>query len=361
MARIGFDSWKNTGEIQNGKKWNVLFLLTVKYEITALGFYFLPAAFDNPSPGLSLERSNQIMDNWVEYLNDIIAYDIRWNIYKTILIVLVLWVIKKGAYRLIGNRPDEDIRRVYHWRKSIQYTLVFIGLLLVGNIWISNFQSITTFLGLLSAGIAIALKDIFVNIAGWVFILWRKPFDVGDRIQIGEYKGDVVDLRLFQFSLLEVGNWVDAEQSTGRIIHVPNGMVFSFPQANYSQGFEYIWNEQQLYVSLDSDHRRAQVVLKEIMHELLQGDFKQIELELKKAHKEHFITFSQYTPTVYTKILDRGIQLSLRYLCHPRKRRYFEHQITEAILDRFKSEPTIRIVYPITSVILEQSGGNNGK
>jgi hypothetical protein len=98
-------------------------------------------------------------------------------------------------------------------------------------------------------------------------------------------------------------------------------MVFSFPQANYSQGFEYIWNEQQLYVSLDSDHKRAQVVLKEIMHELLHGDFKQIELELKKAHKEHFITFSQYTPTVYTKILDRGIQLSLRYLCHPRKRR----------------------------------------
>lgn len=295
------------------------------------------------------------MDNWIEYLDDIIAYEIRWNIYKTVLIVLVLWGIKKIAYRFVVVKGENDIKRIYHYRKTIQYSLVFIGLLLVGNIWIQNFHSITTFLGLLSAGIAIALKDIFVNIAGWLFILWRKPFDVGDRIQIGEYKGDVVDLRLFQFSLLEVGNWVDAEQSTGRIIHVPNGMVFSFPQANYNQGFEYIWNEQQLYISLDSDHKRAQKILKDIMHELLQGDFKKIEAELRKAHKEHFITFSQYTPMVYSKILDRGIQLSLRYLCHPRKRRYFEHEITEAILDRFKGEQGIRIVYPITSVILSQS------
>lgn len=294
------------------------------------------------------------MENWIEYLNDIVAYEIRWNIFKTILIILVLWLIKKGAYQLIGIGKDTDMKKVYHWRKTVQYTLVFIGLLLVGNIWISNFQSITTFLGLLSAGIAIALKDIFVNIAGWIFIYWRKPFDVGDRIQIGEHKGDVVDLRLFQFSLLEVGNWVDAEQSTGRIIHVPNGKVFSDPQANYSQGFDYIWNEQHLYISLESNHKKAQSLLKSIMTGLCQADFKNIERAIMKAHKEHFISFSQYTPTVYLKIQERGIQLSLRYLCHPRKRRVLEHQIAEAVLEKFRMEKDIKIVYPITSVYLEK-------
>jgi small-conductance mechanosensitive channel len=293
------------------------------------------------------------MENWIDYLNEIVEYEVRWNIYKTVIIFLVLWLIKKGAYKLIGIRTDEDMKRVYHWRKTIQYTLVIIGLLLVGNIWISNFQSITTFLGLLSAGIAIALKDIFVNIAGWIFIYWRKPFDIGDRIQIGDFKGDVVDLRLFQFSILEVGNWVDAEQSTGRIVHVPNGKVFSDPQANYSQGFPYIWNEQNLYISLDSNHKKAQAILKEIMLELMQDGFKTIERAIYKAHKEHFIHFGQYTPTVYAKIQERGIQLSLRYLCLPRKRRVLEHQITEAVIDRFKEESDIKIVYPITSVFLQ--------
>ncbi len=294
------------------------------------------------------------MENYIDYLNDIIAYDIRWDIYKTILIILILWLIKKGAFKLIARGKEIEIKKQFHTRKTIEYVLVFIGLLLVGNIWITNFQSITTFLGLLSAGIAIALKDIFVNIAGWVFIYWRKPFDVGDRIQIGELKGDVVDLRLFQFSMLEVGNWVDGEQSTGRIVHVPNAKVFLDPQANYSQGFDFIWNEQQVYIGLESDYKKASLLLREIMNELLSPDFKTIESELRKAQKEHFISFSQYTPIVYTKIQERGIQLSLRYLCKPRKRRVIEHQITEEIIDRFRAQKDIRIVYPITSIYLEK-------
>lgn len=293
------------------------------------------------------------MENWISYLDDIVAYEIRWNIYKTILVLVVLWLIKKGAYKLIGITKDASMLRMYHQRKTVQYTIAFLGLLLIGNIWISNFQSITTFLGLLSAGIAIALKDIFVNLAGWMLIYWKKPFDVGDRIQIGEFKGDVVDLRLMHFSILEVGNWVDAEQSTGRIIHVPNGKVFTDPQANYSQGFNYIWNEQQFNISLDSDFKKAQSMLKTMLNEMFQSEYKAIEIALRRAQKEHFISFSQYTPTVYIKIHERGIQLSVRYLCNPRRRRIYEHQITEAILEKFKDERDIQIVYPITSVILK--------
>ena len=78
---------------------------------------------------------------------------------------------------------------------------------------------------------------------GLGFIIWRHPFRVGDRIQVGDQAGDVIDLRIFQFSLMEIGNWVAADQSTGRIIHVPNGIVFTHPLANYSLGFDYIWNE----------------------------------------------------------------------------------------------------------------------
>ena len=273
------------------------------------------------------------------------------------MIIAVLWLAKKGAFKLIGTKREEtELKKFYHWRKTVQYIIVFLGFLLIGNIWINNFQSITTFLGLLSAGIAIALKDIFINMAGWMFILWRKPFDIGDRIQIGDFKGDVVDTRVFQFSILEVGNWVDAEQSTGRIVHVPNGMVFSAPQANYSQGFDYIWNEQHINISLDSDYKAAKLMLNEMLEEIFQKEYKGIQLSLKRAQKEHFISFTQYKPTVYAKIHERGIQLSMRYLCNPRKRRYYEHMITEDILDRFKAETNVRIVYPTTSIILENTG-----
>ncbi|MBZ0199912.1 MAG: mechanosensitive ion channel family protein [Ignavibacteriaceae bacterium] len=80
------------------------------------------------------------------------------------------------------------------------------------------------------------------------FILERKPFTVGDRIQTGDVAGDVIDLRIFRFTRMEISNWVDAEQRTGRTIHVPNGKVFTEWQANYSTGFQYIWNEISVLV-----------------------------------------------------------------------------------------------------------------
>ncbi|EIM75948.1 mechanosensitive ion channel protein MscS [Nitritalea halalkaliphila LW7] len=226
--------------------------------------------------------------------------------------------------------------------------------MLIGNIWITNFQSITTFLGLLSAGIAIALKDIFVNLAGWLFIYWKKPFDVGDRIQIGSIKGDVVDLRLFQFSLLEVGNWVDADQATGRIVHVPNAKVFMEAQANYSQGFNYIWHEQSVMLSLDSDFKKAKELLLAILQAKCQSEYKNIEAALLRAHKDQLISFGHFTPIVYLSIQERGIRLTMRYLCDPRKRRGFEDSVSEQVLQTLRAQPDIRIVYPISTVQLEQ-------
>lgn len=92
--------------------------------------------------------------------------------------------------------------------------------------WFKGIQSLATFLGLVSAGLAIALKDLVTGLAGWIFIIWRKPFGVGDLIQIGNNSGDVIDIRPFKFIIMETGNWVDADQSTGRITHIPNSSVY---------------------------------------------------------------------------------------------------------------------------------------
>ena len=99
-------------------------------------------------------------------------------------------------------------------------------MLVVWPIWLEGIRSFATYFGLLSAGLAVALKDPITNLIGWAFIIWRKSFEVGDRVEIGEYAGGVVDQRIFQFSLMEISNWVAADQSTERILHVPNGMVF---------------------------------------------------------------------------------------------------------------------------------------
>ena len=292
---------------------------------------------------------------FAEYIN--IDDAIKNRIVQTVLIVLVLWVLNKLAVRLFSHGTVEEIRKQYHWRKTIEYTLFTIGVLVIGNLWISNFQFIVTFLGILSAGIAIALKEVFMNIAGWAYIYIRKPFDVGDRIQIGEVKGDVIDLRLFQFTMLEIGNWVDADQSTGRIVHVPNLKVFVESQANYSQGFNYIWNEQVIFITLDSDYKRAKSLLTEILDALLLDEIVSAEAEFKKARDKHLIVYNQFTPAVFIDITERGVQIAMRYLCNPRRRRMIHHAITEAILESFSKEEHVHLAYPTTTIQYKPKSG----
>ena len=223
-----------------------------------------------------------------------------------------------------------------------------IGVIIIGAVWLPAFKQFGAFLGLFSAGLAIALKDPLTNFAGWIFLLFRKPFVVGDRVQIGEHAGDVVDIRIFQFTLLEIGNWVDADQSTGRIIHIPNGKVFIVPQANYTSGFDYIWNEIPVRITFESDHLKAKSILQEIIKDYAKTFSANAESEILEASKTYLIYYKNLTPIIYTTVKDFRVMLTIRYLCNPRKRRSSEHEIWEEIITRFKQQPDIQFAYPTT-------------
>ncbi len=271
--------------------------------------------------------------------------EVQSQILLSIITIVILWIIQRAVIRLLVNRI-EDLPVRYQWQKVIKYITYTIGVILLVRIWFGAFTSLGTYFGLLSAGLAIAFKDLLVNMVGWMFILTRQPFKVGDRIEIDSITGDVIDIRLFQFSIIEIGNWVDADQSTGRIINIPNGIIFSNPQANYTLGFEYIWHEIPVLVTFESDWKKAKKILSEII-EKHSGDFsKKAEQQLKKATRKFFIYYKNLTPIVYTSVKDSGIMLTIRFICHVRKRRTIEEKIWEDILDRFNQHDDIDFAYP---------------
>lgn len=186
------------------------------------------------------------------------------------------------------------------------------------------------------------------NIAGWIFVIWWRPFAVGDRVQIGEFAGDVIDISVFQFSLMEIGNWVDADQSTGRVLHVPNGMLMTAPLANYSKGFQYIWNEIPVLVTFESDWHKAKEVLLKIGSEHAEHLSAKAAERVREASKRFMICYSTFTPTVYTTVKDSGVLLTIRYLCQPRRRRTTEQAIWEDVLERFAEVSSIDFAYPTT-------------
>jgi len=260
--------------------------------------------------------------------------EMQSKLFESIFVILIIVLIQRLIKKILIAKV-QDIRVRYQWQKISLYLSVFLIIFFLINTWLNIFGSVATFLGLISAGIAIALKDPLVNMVAWFFILIRKPFSVGDRIQIGKISGDVIDIRLFQFSVNEIGNWVDADQSTGRIVHIPNGIVFIEPQANYTAGFDYIWSEMPVLLTFESNWKKAKIILSEILDNHGLSLSNEAEKQIKEAAKKFLIFYTKLTPIVYTSVKDSGVMLTLRFMCNPRERRSVEEKIWEDILIKF--------------------------
>src|SRR4030043_939916 len=131
------------------------------------------------------------MKNLMEWIQETIGLspEVQIKIFASLVIALVLWILYSLIIKIVWRRT-ENVRTSYSWRKTSSYVVIVLGVFLIGRLWFRGFQSVATYLGLLSAGIAIALKDVVSNFAGWLFIISRKLFSVGDRIQIGNHAGD---------------------------------------------------------------------------------------------------------------------------------------------------------------------------
>lgn len=285
----------------------------------------------------------EFMQNMGEHFRG--SPDLIGKIVITLCAVLVLWLLRLILIRII-NRNISSTRQKYRWRKNASYSTGFLVLLILGVIWFEGLQSLGTFLGLLSAGLAIALRDPVTDFAGWMFISLRSPFDVGDRIQIEEIKGDIIDIRIFQFTLLEIGNWVQADQSTGRVVHVPNHKVFSESLANYTSDFEFIWNELEVLVTFESNWKKTKNLLQEIADKHMEDFIEHAERQVQRANKSYLVHYRYLTPIVYTDVKESGVNLTIRHLCDPRTRRSVSQGMWEDILDMVKVNDDIDLAYP---------------
>lgn len=281
------------------------------------------------------------------------------KIVLSVAVVAVLLLLRRVVLAVVDRRVNDPTFR-YRWSKTSGYVAFALGLFLVFQIWLPALRSVGTFLGLLSAGLAIALKDLVADLAGWVFIMWRRPFDLGDRIQLAGHAGDVVDIRIFAFTIMEVGNWVGADQSTGRMIHMPNSRVFAEPMANYTAGFPFLWNELKVLVTFESDWRKAKELLTSLAMEETEGVSREAEQSLRQTTKRFMIHYRKLTPVVYTSVEDSGILLTVRYLCRPRQRRGTAEVLWERILDTFDGFDDIDFAYPTQRLYLNPIEGKVG-
>src|SRR5699024_10554223 len=177
-----------------------------------------------------------------------------------LLCVLIVYLVRRTILNRLYPRLKEHqswygIRKTAVWTGNILLALVFI------YIFGRGLQGVPAALGLAGAGVTYALKEVIVSFAGWFAIMFGDFFKLGDRILLGGIKGDVVDIGFLRTTLMEIGEWVEGDQYTGRFVRVANSYIFNSPVYNYTADFDYLWDEIHIPIRFSSDIEEARNIL----------------------------------------------------------------------------------------------------
>jgi len=266
--------------------------------------------------------------------------------------VIVVYLCMLLAFRII-NRKIEDVNRRHKARRTALYVATAVVVVVVALVWAQQLHALPLILSVTAAGLVVALGDAILSVAGWFFILVRRPYGVGDRVKLGSVTGDVIDIRLFETTLLEVGEWVSGEQSTFRLAHCPNNSLFRQPVWNYTSGFPFIWDEMDVTVTFESDWDKARQIMLERATKGADEMQRRVESALKQSARKYPIKYSKLTPAVYVRIVDNGVKLTLRYLADARRRRMVGDELSRGILQDFEVCSDINFAYPTTRIVRE--------
>ncbi|MBR6820746.1 MAG: mechanosensitive ion channel family protein [Bacilli bacterium] len=272
--------------------------------------------------------------NILNRLSELTSIDNKYwiLIFKTLVFWLVLDIIKRIIIRVF--KRIKNGRKEYEYTQKLKLVISILKLFVFILLWAKYLKGFITIISFISAGFTIALRDVILNVFAGIYIKIVKPFNVEDRIEINNYKGDVVNINAMNFELLEVDNADFMGQSTGVITHVPNSTIFSYPLRNYDKVFKYIWNEITVNIPLDFDIEKVRKTLYRIVNknDVIDKVPEIVKKDIQDISTDYRIYYSEYAPIVYCKVMGDYVEYTLRYLVDPRKARYVNSSIWKHIL-----------------------------
>jgi small-conductance mechanosensitive channel len=267
---------------------------------------------------------------------------------------LAVVVVTSVVYRAIRNaikRRVEDATRLQSMRVAVRNVLAVTGFVIVVIIWLPTGNNLLTALGILGAGLAIASQEMIGSLVAGLNIWLGNIYRVGDRVRVGDVVGDVMDINLLRTTVMEVGEWVKAEQYTGRVVTVANREVWANPVYNYTQHWGYLWDEITLPITYESDWQRAAELILEhgqTYTEELQAD---AEAKLSRMIDRYPLKETKVEPTVYVAMTDNWIELTLRFVVDAQERRRVKGQLYRDLLQHFQTEEKIAVASTTIEIV----------
>ena len=274
-------------------------------------------------------------------------------------VVLVVFIIF-FLLKFFVKKYITDNERFYMANKIITFINVTLIILIIFFNYIENASYLVTILGFASAGIAIAMKDWFMSMLGWLVIVIGGSIHVGDRIRVDmdgmKYVGDVMDISLLRMTILEdiTLTAITKNRRAGRIIFVPNNYVFTNMIANYTHSsLKTVWDGVALTISFDSNHKKAMHLAKEIVKKYSKGYTDITRKQLNKLRNQYSLKNTNVEPRIFSFIQENGISIDSWYLTNAYATLTLRSVISLEIVDAFNKEDDITIAYPTQKLHLQ--------
>jgi small-conductance mechanosensitive channel len=266
-----------------------------------------------------------------------------WNAFASFLVLSIIYL----AFRIllvhytIRHISDEPTRYTVQRLLSVLWIVVSLAALIA--IWVENAQAVVVSYGIIGAGLAIALQDVFRNLAGGLIVLFSRTYKVGDRIEVNGKTGDVIDLGIMYTTILELREWVDANQPTGRLSTVPNSAVIDSVINNFSRDFSFMWAELELPVTYESNWRAAKELALQVMREVVGGVTAAAEKEMMDITQTYYLRKISVEPAVYLTLTTNWIDLHIRYPVPVQETRIYKNKIFTRLLEEIEKRDDITI------------------
>lgn len=314
----------------------------------------------------ALETMNVTIDVYEKQLDIVkvsINKEIRAQFIKSIKIgvLLVFIFVLSFMLKYISKKYITDNERFYTANKIITFITVTLVVLILFFSYIENVSYLVTILGFASAGIAIAMKDWFMSLLGWLVIVLGGSFHVGDRIRVvldgSSYVGDILDISLLRITILEdvTLTTVDETRRAGRMVFVPNNFVFTKLISNYTHSsLKTVWDGVDIVITFESNHKKAIHIAREVTKKYSKGYMDITRKQLNKLRNKYSLKHTNVEPRIFSFIESNGIRISSWYLTNAYATLTLRSTISIEIVDAFLAEDDITIAYPTQMMHLER-------
>ncbi len=274
-----------------------------------------------------------------------------------IAIAIIVVILLSFVFKYLAKKTITDNERYYMANKIINFSnLIIISLILLFS-FLENATYLATVVGFASAGIAIAMKDLFMSSLGWMVIVFGGSFHVGDRVKVTkgghEYVGDIVDISFLRMTILEdvTLTTYDVNRRAGRIIFIPNNYIFTELIANYTHGkIKTVWDGVDVTITFDSNYQKAKYQIKEIVKKFSKGYTEISRKQLNKLRSQYSLKNINVEPKIYTFLEPNGIKISCWYMTNSYATLTLRSNIFASIIDMINEEDDIKIAYPTQTI-----------